>query len=146
MKLRTRARYSMRMMMAIAKLSSDGKNAGLGEVSRHCNLSRKYLEQLIPALRNASLVKAASGRGGGYRLAKNASKIKVGDIIQAAIGPIAVTECVADADSCLHADFCKCRGLWELINYRIVQVLDEFSLADVMAEGFSARVRKEIGN
>jgi len=134
----------MRMMMAIAKLSSAGKYAGLGEVSRHCNLSRKYLEQLIPALRSASLVKAISGRGGGYRLAKSASDIKVGDIIQAAIGPISVTECVSDVDGCLHADFCKCRGLWELVNFRIIQVLDEFSLAEVMDENFPARVSREL--
>lgn len=141
MKLRTRERYSLRMMMAIAKLSSETKPVGLNEVSRHSGISRRYLEQLVPALKNAGLLRALSGRGGGYMLAKKVDEIKLGDILVAAIGPIAVTECAVGAGDCLQADYCNCKGLWELINYKIVQILSEYTLADLTNENWLAMVR-----
>ena len=104
------------MMMAIAKLSSDESPIGLKEVSRHCGVSHRYLEQLVGPLRNASLLRALSGRGGGYALAREATEIKVGDIIKAAVGPVAVTECVANPEDCIHTEYCSCRYLWTMLN------------------------------
>jgi Rrf2 family protein len=144
MKLRTRARYSLRMMMAITKLSSEGAPVGLADVARQCGVSRGYLEQLVPALKNAKLVRSQSGRGGGYALARNPEDIKVGDIIQAAIGPISVTECATEPETCLHAEFCNCRGLWALINHRINQVLNEYSLKDILHENWPKKVQQEL--
>ena len=144
MKLRTRARYSLRMMMAIAKLASDENPVGLGEVSRHCGISRRYLEQLVTALRNASLVRSLSGRGGGYALARGAEEIKLGDIITAAIGPIAVTDCAVDPKTCISLEYCNCQGVWALINLRVNQVLKEYSLADLLDKDFQKKVQKEI--
>lgn len=144
MKLRTQARYSVRMMMAIARLSSGEHPVGLGDVSRHCGISRRYLEQLVTPLRNARLVRSLSGRGGGYALARNPDKIKLGDIITAAIGPIAITDCAVDPRTCISAEFCNCRGVWTLINLRINQVLNEYSLADLMDKDFQKNIQKEI--
>jgi Rrf2 family protein len=132
------------MMMAIAKLSSGNGPVGLGEVSRHCGISRRYLEQLVTALRNASLVRSLSGRGGGYALARSPEQIKLGDIITAAIGPIAVTDCAVDPRTCISAEFCNCQGVWALINLRINQVLNEYSLADLMDKNFQKNIQKEI--
>ena len=144
MKLRTRARYSLRMVMAIAKLSSGNSPVGLGEVSRHCGISRRYLEQLVTPLRNAQLVRSLSGRGGGYTLARNAEQIKLRDIITAAIGPIAVTDCAVDPKTCISSEYCNCQGVWALINLRINQVLNEYSLADLLDKDFQKKVQKEI--
>jgi Rrf2 family protein len=144
MKLRTRARYSLRMVMAIAKLSSGNGPVGLGEVSRHCGISRRYLEQLVTPLRNAQLVRSLSGRGGGYALARNPEQIKLRDIITAAIGPIAVTDCAVDPKTCISSEYCNCQGVWALINLRINQVLNEYSLADLLDKGFQKKVQKEI--
>jgi Rrf2 family protein len=144
MKLRTRARYSLRMVMAIAKLSSGNGPVGLGEVSRHCGISRRYLEQLVTPLRNAQLVRSLSGRGGGYALARNPEQIKLRDIITAAIGPIAVTDCAVDPKTCISSEYCNCQGVWALINMRVNQVLNEYSLADLLDKNFQKKVQKEI--
>jgi Rrf2 family protein len=132
------------MIMAIAKLSSDDGPVGLGEVSRHCGISRRYLEQLVTALRNASLVRSLSGRGGGYALARSAEEIKLVDIITAAIGPVAVTDCAVDPNTCISSEYCNCQRVWALINLRINQVLSEYSLADLLDKGFQKKVQKEI--
>ena len=145
MKLKTKERYSLRMMMTIARLSSNEKPVGLREVSKHSGISRRYLEHLVPPLRNASLLRSIAGRGGGYVLSKPAQEIKLGEIIVAAIGPIAVTECVVDNGNCLQSDFCNCKALWSLINHRITQVLYDYSLHDLVEENWKDRVAEELG-
>ena len=144
MKIRTRARYSLRMMVAIARLSADDAPVGLGDVARRCGVSRRYLEQLVGPLRNASLLRSVSGRGGGYRLARSASEIKVAEIMAAAVGPVEVTECARDASHCLFSAYCNCGGLWALINARINEILESYSLADILSEDFLASVAAEV--
>lgn len=144
MKLQTRARYSLRLMMAVAKLAADGEPIGLGEVSRHCGLSRRYLDQLVPALKHASLLVGRSGRKGGYTLARGADEIKVGDIVEAALGPVALVDCLERPDQCIHADFCNCRPLWMLINRRITQVLNDYTLADLLDKRWMAKVEQDL--
>jgi Rrf2 family protein len=132
------------MMMALAKLSGDGDTVGLADVAKHCSVSRRYLEQLITPLRNAALVRATSGRGGGYTLSRPPEQIKVGEIIEAAIGPIAITDCVLDAAPCMHHEFCSCRALWTLINRKITNVLHEYSLADILDNSWQSVIQKEL--
>jgi Rrf2 family protein len=136
----------LRMMIAIAKLSSNENPVGLKEISRHCGVSHRYLEQLIGPLKSASLVRALSGRGGGYALAKEAAQITVGDIIKAAVGPIAVTECVADPTNCIHTEYCSCIHLWTLLNMKINKVLNEYSLADLLDERWPKKIQHELSN
>jgi Rrf2 family protein len=144
MKLKTRERYSLRMMMTIARMSSERKPVGLNDVARISGISRRYLEQLVPPLKNASLLRAVAGRGGGYSLAKAAEEIKLSDIIAAAIGPIAVTECAVGADECLHRDFCNCKALWTLVNVKIKEIFDNYTLADLIEEDWTANVAREL--
>ncbi len=132
--------------MAIAKLSTEDGPVHLGDVARHCGISRKYLEQLVTPLRNASLLRALSGRGGGYELSREPSEIKINDIIKAAVGPIEVTECAIDKRNCLLSDFCSCRYLWALINHRVTQVLDEYSLADLLNKDWAEKVKEELSS
>ncbi len=144
MKLKTRERYSLRMMMAIAKQSSEKNPVGLKEVAHHSGISRRYLEQLVTPLKNASLLRGISGRGGGYALAKPADEIRLGEIIEAAIGPIAVTECAVGAGDCVKSEFCNCKDLWTLINVRIRQVLNDYTLNDLLNKNWSKKMDKEL--
>jgi Rrf2 family protein len=131
-------------MIALGKLSSDGEPVGLGEVSRNAGISRRYLDHLVVPLKDASLIRARAGRAGGYVLAQPAEDIRLGDIIEAAIGPIAVTECAVAPEMCIAAEFCDCRELWVLINRRFTAVLNDYTLADMLSETWPAQVRKEL--
>ncbi|UCG87649.1 MAG: Rrf2 family transcriptional regulator [Gemmatimonadota bacterium] len=144
MKIGTRARYTLRFMIALGRLSSKGEPVGLGEVSRSSGISRRYLDHLVVPLKSASLIRAKAGRAGGYVLARPADDIRLGDIIEAAIGPIAVTECAVDPEACIAAEFCDCRELWMLINRRITAVLNDYTLADMLSETWLARVQHEL--
>ena len=135
MKLSTRARYALRMMVVFARHHEGGiKVVSLSDVASESNVSRRYLEQLVIGLKNGALIRGKSGKGGGYSLAQPADEIRIRQIIEAAIGPINIVECVLQPELCLKSEFCECRSLYGLINKRITSVLDEIVLAD-LADG-----------
>jgi Rrf2 family cysteine metabolism transcriptional repressor len=131
MKLSTRGRYALRMMLDITRSGGTDKPISLAEVAGHTDISRGYLEQLALALRNAGLLRGISGRYGGYKLARAPADISLRVIIEAAIGPINIVDCVANPEECMRSDMCDCRVVYQLINQRISEVLDEYSLADL---------------
>jgi len=121
------------MMVDVAR-HTDGTDTliSLNEVSENTRITRRYLEQLVIALKNGGLIRGKSGKGGGYSLSKPAKDITARDIIQASIGPINIVECVMEPETCLLADGCSCRPLYCLINDRIVKTLEELSLEDLV--------------
>ena len=145
MRISTRGRYALRMMLDIARHGVDGSPVSLSSVSNRTGISHGYLEQLAPALRAARLVKSVAGRHGGYRLAVVPSKITIRKIIEASIGPVCVVDCVEDPESCLRADYCECRIVYALINQRIAQVLDDFTLDDLLDPCWTTEKGLELG-
>ena len=145
MRISTRGRYALRMMLDIARHDVDGSPVSLPSVSERTGISHGYLEQLAPALRAARLVKSVAGRHGGYRLVGPASKITLRQIIEASIGPVCVVECVEEPESCMRADFCECRIVYALINQRIAQVLDDFTIEDLLDPSWVSEKGVELG-
>jgi Rrf2 family protein len=103
----------------------------LGLVAENTKISKRYLDQLALALKTSSLMRSMRGRGGGYQLARPAEEISVGEIIEAAIGPINVVECVQCPELCLKSDYCECRCVYVRINNEIVNVLNNMSLGEL---------------
>jgi len=145
MRISTRGRYALRMMLDIARHGVDGSPVSLSSVSERTGISHGYLEQLAPALRAARLVKSVAGRHGGYRLVAPASKVTIRQVIEASIGPVCVVECVEEPGSCMRADFCECRIVYALINQRIAQVLEEFTLEDLLDPSWVSEKGVELG-
>jgi len=131
MKLSTRARYGIRSMVAIARLSEDDHPVSLERVARRTGMSRGYLEQLAACLKRASLIEGVSGRCGGYTLSRAPKEITIGQIVEAAIGPINIVNCVLEPESCLISDGCECRAVYCVLNEKIGEVLCGFTLADL---------------
>ena len=146
MRISTRGRYALRMMLDIARNSDNGSPVSLSSVSERTGISHGYLEQLAPALRAARLVKSVAGRHGGYRLASPPSKITIGQIIESSIGPVCVVDCVEEPESCVRADFCECRIVYALINQRIAQVLEDFTLKDLLNPSWVQDKGVELGD
>ncbi len=143
MRLSTRARYALRFMISVAKSSNDVKVVSLNKLSRDVHISTYYLQQIVTPLRNAGLIKGYSGKDGGYKLSKKPEEIKVGEIIQTAIGPISITDCIGDPSSCIQGDYCECRDLYALINDRIIEVLDDYNLADMVRKNLKMEKKQK---
>jgi Rrf2 family protein len=132
MKLSTRARYALRMMLDVAKYGVNGEPVSLTAVAERTDISRAYLEQVALGLRAARLLRGVSGRRGGYRLAAPPTEITVGQVLEASIGPICVVDCLEEADLCPRSEYCECRLVYGLINDRIAEVLQSYTLADLL--------------
>jgi Rrf2 family protein len=100
------------------------------------DLSADYIAQLFAKLQNAELVKGVKGPGGGYILNQQPTDIRVGDIIRAVEGPIALVDCVGpDGDRvCEHTPHCITRKLWQAASNAISEVLNSMTLDELRAE------------
>jgi Rrf2 family protein len=130
MKLSTRARYGLRLMIDLAA-NARGVPVAMRDVARRQRISRRYLEQLAVGLKNANLIRSSSGRGGGYWLQQPPEGIRVGDIMAAIMGPVNIVRCVRSPEACYRAESCPSRKMWVLLNDRINEVLRSVSLADL---------------
>lgn len=146
MKISTRGRYALRMMLDIARHDGERKPVSLASVSQRTGISHGYLEQVALALRSARLVRGVAGRHGGYKLAQKASEISIRQIIEATIGPVCVVDCIDEPEACLRAEYCECRVVYTMINRRIGEVLDEFSLADLADPKWLHETAKEFNS
>ena len=144
MKLSTRARYALQIMVAVSRNSSGRQPVSLTTVAKQTQISKRYLEKLVIALKKASLLRAVPGRNGGYLLARPAGDVPLGRIIEAGIGPINIVDCVKRPEVCLKADLCECRLVYILINKRITQALNEYSLADVTDNRWREKISQHL--
>jgi Rrf2 family protein len=147
MKISTKARYSIRLMVYLADNAHLEKPIVLRQIAENQNLPPRYLEQLVVLLKSASLVRSVSGKRGGYFLAREASEIKVGEIMEAATGPIKIMDCLDSGFSCKFLDLCTSRRMWGLINTRITDILYDYTLEDLsekkMQEVFEKKLEKK---
>ncbi len=131
MKISTRGRYALRMMLDVARHGGRDAPVSLASVSERTGISHGYLEQVALALRSARLVRGVAGRHGGYKLSSPPEKTTIRQIIEATLGPVCVVDCVDEPEACPRADYCECRIVYAMINLRIGEVLEEFTLADL---------------
>ncbi|MGJ3258064.1 MAG: Rrf2 family transcriptional regulator [Rhodospirillales bacterium] len=132
MKLSTKGRYAVMAMVDLAT-QTDGKPIALADVADRQEISLSYLEQLFGRLRRGQLVKSVRGPGGGYLLARDASEIRVADVIMAVDEPIKATRCTPGSPSGCQGRQQRCltHDLWEELGNQIYLFLSSVSLADV---------------
>ncbi|MBN2908628.1 Rrf2 family transcriptional regulator [Polycladomyces sp. WAk] len=124
MKVSTKGRYGLTIMMDLARRYGEGPTSLKSVAERH-QLSEHYLEQLISPLRNAGLVRSVRGAYGGYILARSPEEITAGDVIRVLEGPISPVEFSEEDDPAR-------RDLWKRIRDAIADVLDNTTLADLI--------------
>ncbi len=131
MKLSTKVRYGVRLMLDIAINYKIGPVL-LKDISKRQEISEKYLWQIIDLLKNGGLVKSTRGAKGGYALAKLPSSITLKDIAEALEGPINLVECVKTSNFCKRSDVCISREGWTELNKKIQDAFQSITLEELM--------------
>ncbi len=133
MKLSTKGRYAMVALADIALQSSD-KLVTLGEISERQDISLPYLEQLFVKLRRADLVSSVRGPGGGYRLARPASDIRVVEILSAVDETVDAMHKGAGASGASSGSRAQSltNRLWESLSANVYVFLHQTRLSDVI--------------
>ncbi|MFP4275762.1 MAG: Rrf2 family transcriptional regulator [Paracoccaceae bacterium] len=133
MKLSTKGRYAMVALADIA-LQPAGTLVSLGDISRRQDISLPYLEQLFVKLRRAGLVDSVRGPGGGYRLARPATDIKVVDVLSAVDETVDAMHKGAGVTGGLSGSRAQSltNRLWEGLSAHVYVFLHQTRLSDVV--------------
>ncbi|MDY0001946.1 MAG: Rrf2 family transcriptional regulator [Polyangia bacterium] len=131
MKLTTRARYGIRLKLDIAEGGFEERPVRLSEDSERTGISRRYLDQVVMPLKGAGLLMGVKGRRGGYQLARPADQIRLGDIVEATIGPVTLVDCVGTPGFCRRSAGCSCHLIYRLLSAGIRVALHDYTLADL---------------
>lgn len=139
MKLSTKGRYGLRALIDLAQYSEE-EAVSISSIAARQSISESYLEQLVARLRKAGLVVSIRGAQGGYRLARPADTISVGDVLRALEGDLKAVECSAlTEEGCQGADLCVTKYVWQRINESIEHTVDGIMLDQLVAESRSAQ-------
>ena len=137
MKLSKRGEYALRSLINLGIAAKVGRNlVRVTELAKAEDLPIKFLEQVMQQLREAGFVASERGKHGGYRLAKPAAKIMIGQIVRLIDGPLAPIGCVSQTAyepcNCPDEAHCGLRMLMLDVRNAIAAILDRYSLADVV--------------
>lgn len=132
MRISTKGRYAVRIMLDIANNSDSGAVAIKNIASRQ-GISDKYMEHIISNLKTAGMVQSSRGPQGGYRLVKKPCEYTVGAILRTTEGSISPVACLEDgAEPCPRAEKCVAVKLWGMVDDAIKGVVDRITLQDLM--------------
>ena len=132
MKISTKGRYALRMMLDLAEHQKDGFVA-LKDIAERQYNSKKYLEQIVPILNKADVLRTTRGFQGGYRLAKSPDSYTVGEILRLTEGSLAPVACLEhDPIECSRSIGCATLPVWQGL-YRVInEYLDGITLQDIL--------------
>jgi len=130
MRLTTKGRFAVTAMIDLG-LNCGDKPVTLSAISERQSISLSYLEQLFAKLRRHNIVESVRGPGGGYCLARDATKITVADVILAVDEPLDATQC-GGRENCKSEHRCMTHDLWSTLNRKMLDYLASVHLAELV--------------
>lgn len=134
MKISTRGRYALRVMIDLAQQES-GRYIALKDIAERQGISVKYLESIVAALSKAGFLDGVRGKGGGYRLTRKPEAYTVGSILRLAEGPLSPVTCLDTCPNpCTRSADCKTLPMWQSFSRLVNGFFDEITLAELLLE------------
>ena len=128
----TKGRYSIRILLDLAEHRSGGY-IPMKEVAARQEISLKYIERLMPALKAAGLIDSVHGAGGGYRLTRQPEDYTLWEILTLAEGDLAPVSCLQrNAPPCQRAAECRTLPVWQGYYDLTREYFSGITLADLM--------------
>ncbi|MBR3300147.1 MAG: Rrf2 family transcriptional regulator [Clostridia bacterium] len=132
MMISTRGRYALRMMIDLAEHNDEGF-IPLKEIAKRQDISKKYLEQIIPILNRSGLLLTSRGFGGGYRLNKPAKDYTVWEILITTEGDMAPVTCLEGGNNTCPRRFeCATLPVWQGLRDVVEDYLSSVTLQDII--------------
>lgn len=131
MKISTKGRYAVRVMTDLAEHIGGGY-IPLKEIAERHEISQKYLEGIMTDLSKKGLVDALHGKGGGYKLVKNAEDYTVKEILLCTEGSLTTVACLEEgASPCSRAAECRTLSLWKNLDKLVNDYFEGITIADL---------------
>jgi Rrf2 family protein len=145
--LSKRTQYSLRALYALADNYGGGPIL-ITKLAKDESIPRKFLEQILLALKSIGLVDSKKGKGGGYRLAKPPDQITLASVIRQIEGPLAPLPCASETqfrkcDECTDIETCGTRIIMREVRDAMAEILEGATLASVCRRVAEAKEAKE---
>lgn len=131
MRLTVLSDYSLRVLMYLG--ARPGQLATIQEIAQAYGISENHLMKVVHGLAQQGFVETVRGRGGGMRLGRPADKITVGAVLRAVEDDFALVECLGTNDTCRITRVCRLKRVLQQALGAYFQVLDNWTLADLVA-------------
>ena len=132
MKISTKGRYALRMLIDLAEHQNEGYIA-LKDIAQRQGISKKYLEQIVPMLNRSDILRTNRGFQGGYCLAKSPDQYTVGSILRLTEGGLAPVACLENQpNQCPRSEQCITLPIWQGLYQVIPEYLDGITLQDIL--------------
>ena len=131
MKISTRGRYGIRLMIDLAEHSSE-PHVALANIAERQNISARYLEQVAVILRRAGYIRSVKGASGGYSLAREPREIVIGDALRVLEGDLLVVDELRAGETENRIQRCIRQMVYNRLNKRIAAVVDRITLASML--------------
>ena len=132
MKISTKSRYALRIMIYLAEHYTLGY-ISVASIAEAADLSIKYTEQIMSKLKKAGFIVAARGSHGGYKLFNTPENYNIYQIITTMEIFSSITPCAtAEATSCPRYDTCVSVDIWQLVQSTVKELLENITLLDLL--------------
>ena len=128
----TKGRYSIRILLDLA-IHRNGEYIPMKDVAERQGISLKYIERILPVLKENRLIDSVHGKGGGYKLTREPDQYTLWEILRLTEGDLAPVACLKDgAPSCDKAAECRTLPVWKNYYKMTVDYFSGITLADLM--------------
>lgn len=132
MAISSKGRYALRVLIDLAE-NDNGTYIPMKVVAGRQGISLKYLEHILPMLKQRNIIEGIQGKGGGYRLVRKPEEYTVGEILRIVEGDFAPVSCLeCGAEPCDRADQCRTISMWKKLQNMIGEYFDGITLKDLM--------------
>lgn len=135
MHISSKCYYGLRALFDLA-VNFGRPTVKIAEIASRQRIPPRFLEMILAQLKQGGFVESRRGADGGYRLAKPAADITVGDIVRFIDGPLAPVDCVSQSrpKPCTFDGECNFFGLWKRAREALSSVLDGTTLANLVEQ------------
>ena len=133
MKLSNKGRYAVMALADLAKFNTK-KPISLRDISLRQGISLLYLEQIFLKLKKNKIVVSARGMNGGYNLNKDASEIKISEVLNAVDEKVKTIGCTKESKKGCNGKSAKCitHNLWDDLELHINDFFNKKNLGDLI--------------
>ena len=131
MKISTRTRYGLRLLIYLAGRETD-RLVQVKEIAKHENIPAKYLEQIIRPLKKAGMLKVVRGAKGGYFMERAPESISVKEVFDVLENSTHLIDCLKDGNFCEGKESCSTFDFWDNFSKVINDYLEGVTLADIL--------------
>jgi Rrf2 family protein len=131
MKVSTRTRYGLRLLVYLASREDDSL-IQVKEIAKNEKISVKYLEQIIRSLKKAGMLSVERGAKGGYTIGRDPADITMKDVFDALEDGTYLIDCLENDNVCERRESCSTFDFWNNFNNVINDYLRSVTVADLV--------------